>query len=46
MGFLMSTKGIPSGYNKDLQEDKSAIFRFEYKFENKNKFIFLVRLIR
>nr|MBC7243749.1 argininosuccinate lyase [Chloroflexota bacterium] len=26
MGALMMLKGLPSGYNKDLQEDKEAIF--------------------
>ena len=25
-GFLASLKGLPSGYNKDLQEDKEALF--------------------
>ena len=25
-GFMTSVKGLPSGYNKDLQEDKSLIF--------------------
>ena len=25
-GFLMSLKGLPSTYNKDLQEDKAAMF--------------------
>ena len=25
-GFLSTLKGIPSGYNKDLQEDKEALF--------------------
>ena len=25
-GFLMSLKGLPSTYNKDLQEDKEALF--------------------
>lgn len=25
-GFLTSIKGTPSGYNKDLQEDKNCIF--------------------
>lgn len=26
-GFLATLKGTPSGYNKDLQEDKSTLFR-------------------
>ncbi|WBW73294.1 argininosuccinate lyase [Schizosaccharomyces osmophilus] len=26
VGFMMSVKGIPSTYNKDLQEDKEALF--------------------
>lgn len=26
-GFLMTIKGLPSTYNKDLQEDKPAMFR-------------------
>ncbi len=25
-GFLVTLKGLPSGYNKDLQEDKEALF--------------------
>ena len=25
-GFMMSLKGIPSTYNKDLQEDKEPLF--------------------
>jgi argininosuccinate lyase len=25
-GFLMSYKGLPSTYNKDLQEDKEPLF--------------------
>ena len=25
-GFLATMKGLPSGYNKDLQEDKEAVF--------------------
>lgn len=25
-GFLMTLKGLPSTYNKDLQEDKEAMF--------------------
>jgi argininosuccinate lyase len=25
-GFLATLKGLPSGYNKDLQEDKEALF--------------------
>jgi argininosuccinate lyase len=25
-GFLMSYKGLPSTYNKDLQEDKESLF--------------------
>jgi len=28
-GWLMTMKGLPSGYNKDLQEDKEAIFDTE-----------------
>jgi argininosuccinate lyase len=28
-GWLMTMKGLPSGYNKDLQEDKSAVFDTE-----------------
>ncbi|HEX6463701.1 MAG TPA: argininosuccinate lyase [Vicinamibacterales bacterium] len=28
-GWLASTKGLPSGYNKDLQEDKEALFDSE-----------------
>lgn len=26
MGFMTTLKGIPSTYNKDLQEDKEALF--------------------
>ena len=29
IGLLMAIKGLPSGYNKDLQEDKEAIFDAE-----------------
>ncbi len=29
MGMLTTLKGIPSGYNKDLQEDKQAVFDAE-----------------
>jgi argininosuccinate lyase len=29
MGLLMTMKGLPSGYNKDLQEDKYAVFDAE-----------------
>jgi argininosuccinate lyase len=29
MGLLMTMKGLPSGYNKDLQEDKQAVFDAE-----------------
>jgi len=29
MGLLMTMKGLPSGYNKDLQEDKQALFDTE-----------------
>src|SRR3989442_1833456 len=29
IGLLMTMKGLPSGYNKDLQEDKEAIFDAE-----------------
>jgi len=29
IGLLMTIKGLPSGYNKDLQEDKEAIFDAE-----------------
>lgn len=28
-GWLVSMKGLPSGYNKDLQEDKEAVFDTE-----------------
>jgi argininosuccinate lyase len=28
-GWLVSMKGLPSGYNKDLQEDKEAVFDAE-----------------
>jgi argininosuccinate lyase len=28
-GFLATMKGLPSGYNKDLQEDKEAVFDAE-----------------
>jgi argininosuccinate lyase len=28
-GFLATMKGLPSGYNKDLQEDKEAVFEAE-----------------
>lgn len=28
-GWLMTMKGLPSGYNKDLQEDKEAVFEAE-----------------
>jgi argininosuccinate lyase len=28
-GFLTTMKGLPSGYNKDLQEDKEAVFDAE-----------------
>jgi len=29
MGLLMTMKGLPSGYNKDLQEDKESLFDAE-----------------
>src|SRR5205823_1573624 len=29
IGLLMAIRGLPSGYNKDLQEDKEAIFDAE-----------------
>jgi len=29
VGWLMTMKGLPSGYNKDLQEDKEALFDTE-----------------
>jgi argininosuccinate lyase len=29
MALLMTTKGLPTGYNKDLQEDKHAVFDAE-----------------
>jgi len=29
MGLLMTIKGLPSGYNKDLQEDKESLFDAE-----------------
>jgi argininosuccinate lyase len=29
MGWLVTMKGLPSGYNKDLQEDKEAVFDTE-----------------
>src|SRR6187399_2795369 len=29
-GFLITMKGLPTGYNKDLQEDKEAVFESEY----------------
>jgi argininosuccinate lyase len=29
MGWLVTMKGLPSGYNKDLQEDKEAVFEAE-----------------
>jgi len=29
MGLLVTLKGLPSGYNKDLQEDKHAVFDAE-----------------
>src|SRR5205807_2374441 len=29
IGLLMTMKGLPSGYNKDLQEDKYAVFDAE-----------------
>jgi argininosuccinate lyase len=29
MGLLVTTEGLPSGYNKDLQEDKHAVFDAE-----------------
>ena len=28
-GWLTTMKGLPSGYNKDLQEDKEAVFEVE-----------------
>ena len=28
-GLLATMKGLPSGYNKDLQEDKEAVFDAE-----------------
>ena len=30
LGFLTTMKGLPSGYNKDLQEDKEALFDSEF----------------
>ena len=29
-GWLVTMKGLPSGYNKDLQEDKEAVFEAEH----------------
>jgi argininosuccinate lyase len=29
MGWLVTMKGLPAGYNKDLQEDKEALFDAE-----------------
>ena len=29
-GWLATMKGLPTGYNKDLQEDKEAVFESEY----------------
>ena len=29
MGLLTTIKGLPTGYNKDLQEDKEAVFGAE-----------------
>jgi argininosuccinate lyase len=29
-GWLVTMKGLPTGYNKDLQEDKEAVFESEY----------------
>ena len=29
MGWLTTMKGLPSGYNRDLQEDKEAVFEAE-----------------
>jgi len=29
-GWLVTMKGLPTGYNKDLQEDKEAVFDSEY----------------
>jgi len=29
-GWLITMKGLPTGYNKDLQEDKEAVFESEY----------------
>jgi argininosuccinate lyase len=29
MGWLMTMKGLPGGYNRDLQEDKEAVFESE-----------------
>ena len=29
-GFLTALKGLPSGYNKDLQEDKALMFRYAH----------------
>jgi argininosuccinate lyase len=29
-GWLVTMKGLPSGYNKDLQEDKEAVFDAEH----------------
>ena len=32
-GWLVTMKGLPSGYNKDLQEDKEAVFDAEATLE-------------
>ena len=32
-GWLVTMKGLPSGYNKDLQEDKEAVFDAEHTLQ-------------
>lgn len=39
MGFMATLKGIPSTYNKDLQEDKEALFS---TFDTINSMIVIV----
>lgn len=41
-GFLSTLKGLPSGYNKDLQEDKEALFD---SFDTLNKLLPVVTAI-
>ncbi|KAM9408191.1 argininosuccinate lyase-like [Pholidichthys leucotaenia] len=43
-GFMMTMKGLPSTYNKDLQEDKEAMFECHDQNQNQNELYCQARL--